>query len=534
VAKLRHVAMALFGATVLSAPLVVPTLGTAAGAAAQRPRVLLVGSYHGIPGQYRSIQAAVDAAKPGDWILVGPGDYHEHGDAQVPTGTARVKDGGFGGVLITKPDLWIRGMDRNKVVVDGTKPGSPTCSSNPSDQNYGALNAKSQPIGRNGIVVWKANNVSIENLTVCNFLGGAGYAGNAVWWNGGANSGKIGLKGQWGNYLTATSTYFGTESNAATYGIFSSNASGGKWNHLYASNFNDSGMYVGACQQACDITINHAWMEYNALGYSGTNSGGRLLVENSVFDHNEDGFDTNSAISGDGPGPQNGACPNNKISPITHTHSCWVVEHNIFKQNNDINVPRAGSAAAGPTGTGMTVSGGRNDTVVDNVFKNNGAWGILFVPYPDSGNPVLNQTCAGDGGQQVNGLGCMLDPEADALLHNRFSHNGYFGNPSNSDFGQIKFNGVKEPRNCFAGNLMPDGSAPANLEAAQPTCGPPMKKANTGGPLLGQVLCDTGFGTCPPHAHYPKPTKVVMHKLPELPTMPNPCRGVPANAWCPA
>ena len=38
-------------------------------------KVLLVGSYHGIKGKYTSIQAAVNAAKSGDWILVGPGDY---------------------------------------------------------------------------------------------------------------------------------------------------------------------------------------------------------------------------------------------------------------------------------------------------------------------------------------------------------------------------------------------------------------------------------------------------------------------------
>lgn len=37
--------------------------------------VLRVGTYTGIPGQYTSIQAAVTAAKPGDWILVAPGDY---------------------------------------------------------------------------------------------------------------------------------------------------------------------------------------------------------------------------------------------------------------------------------------------------------------------------------------------------------------------------------------------------------------------------------------------------------------------------
>src|ERR1700691_1659792 len=39
--------------------------------------VLLVGTYHGKSGAFKTIQAAVNAAKPGDWILVAPGDYHE-------------------------------------------------------------------------------------------------------------------------------------------------------------------------------------------------------------------------------------------------------------------------------------------------------------------------------------------------------------------------------------------------------------------------------------------------------------------------
>lgn len=55
--------------------------------------------------------------------------------------------------------------------------------------------------------------------------------------------------------------------------------------------------------------------------------------------------------------------------------------------NNNPNVPGAGSAAAGPVGTGMSLSGGRNDTILNNVFTNNGAWGIILVPYPDSGPP---------------------------------------------------------------------------------------------------------------------------------------------------
>ena len=42
------------------------------GSAAAHARVLRVGSFHGSKGTYRTIQAAVDAARPGDWVLVGP------------------------------------------------------------------------------------------------------------------------------------------------------------------------------------------------------------------------------------------------------------------------------------------------------------------------------------------------------------------------------------------------------------------------------------------------------------------------------
>ena len=42
--------------------------------------MLLVGTFQGKAGQYKSIQAAVNAAHAGDWILVAPGDYHETDD----------------------------------------------------------------------------------------------------------------------------------------------------------------------------------------------------------------------------------------------------------------------------------------------------------------------------------------------------------------------------------------------------------------------------------------------------------------------
>jgi len=504
-----------------------------AGGSSTHGRVLLVGTFRGHSGRYATIQAAVDAARSGDWILVAPGDYHETADAS--TSPSDASDGDFGGVLITKPDIHLRGMSRADVIVDGTLGSSATpCSANAADQNFGPVGSDGKAFGRNGILVWKADDVTIENLTVCNFLGGSGSAGNEIWWNGGDGSGMIGLRGYTGRYLTATSSYFGGEDSAAQYGIFSSNSQGPSlWTQLYASNFNDSGMYVGACLQACDVTISHAWMEYNALGYSGTNSGGAVVIEDSQFDNNQDGVDTNTQLNGDPPAPQDGACPHDGVSVITHDHSCWVFIHNNVHDNNNPDVPRAGNAAAGPTGTGMTLSGGRNDTVMDNRFYNNGAWGILFVPYPDSNPPSLNQTCGGTGGVEDPGLGCVYDPEDDALLHNTFSHDGYFGNQGNADFGQITITG-HQPQNCFVGNSDPDGSAPTDLERVQPTCGVLTSAPDTGGALLGQVLCDTGFGGCPPGAHYPQPVSVVMHNLPtDLPSMPNPCKGVPANFWCP-
>jgi hypothetical protein len=181
----------------------------------------------------------------------------------------------------------------------------------------------------------------------------------------------------------------------------------------------------------------------------------------------------------------------------------------------------------------MTISGARNVTVMDNKFVDNGAWGTLFVPYPDGGTPSLHQSCPGTGGVEVKGLGCVYDPEGDALLDNTYVNDGYFGNPSNSDFGQIVYD-AGQPQNCFRGNIAPQGSAPPNLEQIQPTCGAITKTNNTGGALLGQVLCDTGFGGCPAGAHYPKPSTIIMKPLPSnLPTMPNPCLGVPANPWCP-
>jgi hypothetical protein len=510
----------------------------------------LVGTFDGIPGQFQTIQDAVNAAQPGDFILVAPGDYHEQADHISPPSASDVSLGFYGGVEVRTDNIHLRGMNRSSVVVDGTKPGAPQCSANPADQDLGPTNSGGVPLGRNGINV-VANGVTVDNLTACNFQlsvdtqgNQAGNGGNEIWWNGGSDTGKIGLRGYGGSYLTATDSFDGDVTGGSafgSYGIFSSAAQGpGVWNQTYMNNFTDSGMYIGACQQVCDAWINNATMENSALGYSGTNSGGSIVIEHSQFDNNMDGFDTNTQSVGDPPPPQNGACPSGGTSGITGTRSCWVFLNNFSHDNNNVQAPGAGLSGE-PPGTGMTVSGATNDTVMNNTFANNKAWGTLFVPFPD--DPGAPGVCTGSGGHlDVLPGFCIYDPQSDALLNNTYSGNGGYGNPTNGDFGQITLT-TGGGQNCYGGNIAPAGFTPPDLEQTQPpsSCGVPTTGPNTGGPLFQQVLCATGFASqLPPPlndctgAVYPTPTtpSIITTVPGNLPTMPNPCQGVPANAWC--
>ena len=73
---------------------------------------------------FTTVQAAVNAAKPGDFIMIDRGTYN-------------------GSVLVSKANLHIRGLDRNAVVLDGQHRKN-----------------------TNGIEVLTADNVWVENLTV--------------------------------------------------------------------------------------------------------------------------------------------------------------------------------------------------------------------------------------------------------------------------------------------------------------------------------------------------------------------------------
>jgi Right handed beta helix region len=534
------------GACVVAAVLALPVTASA--------RVLLVGSYHGIAGGYGSIQSAVDAAAPGDWILIGPGDYKESGN-RVPVGAAG-DDLSGAAVLVTTADLHIRGMNRNTVMVDGTKTGTPECSSAAADQDSGAMGPDGSPLGRNGLVVYKASGTVVENLSACNFLTGE-HGGNAIWWDGGDSTGTQQLGDFWGSYLSATSTFDGgPDGLLGSYGVYASNVYGpGRLTKVYASNMADSGLYVGACPD-CNVTLDDTHAENNDVGYSGTNSGGHLVIENSEFDDNQSGVVTNSANDDDAPSPQDGACPNGETGP-TGSHSCWLFEHNYVHDNNNANVPNIGLATLAPVGTGVVIAGGRNDTVLHNVITDNGAWGVLTIPFPDIENPPDVANCGGGIQIPLDGLlgaqsFCYFDDFGNEIADNAVNGNGSFGNLTNGDLAEAS--NPEDPGNCWFGNQRPVGqgqasTSPPLLQLTHGVCGIPNLGAAFVSPLGLNVICDSQFlatlipgfscpvvgsllGLTPSLFDYPRAADIVMPGMPAQPTMRNPCSGAPANPWC--
>ncbi len=445
------VALTLAGAPALAGSQAVAAVAPAQGALAGS-NVLLVcnGSTTPCPGGvsvYSTVQSAVNAASPGDWILIWPGVYHEK-STEWPTA----------GVWIQTPDLHIRGLDRNSVIIDGSNgTASQPCPSDPSlqDTNGGA--------GRDGIVVYKVSGVTIQNLTVCDYLSGTGGHGNEIWWNGGDTTGMIGMGAYRGSYLTATSMYGPSDvhsPNLAQYGIFVSNASGpGVIEKSYASNMADASYYVGACQQQCNTTLIHDY---------GTNSDARLLGHQRRRQAGHHGLGVRPRPHRDraelAEQRRRPAAAERRV-PGHHHQSCMIIEHNVIKNNNNANAPTSG--IAGAVGAGVEVSGGAYDTVRDNLIIHNGSWGVVTHDYPDTETPPQGSHC--QGGVQVSPKTVRLSPaHGNRCTATSSRTTGTFGNVTNGDLATVGLlPNSATPRNCFYSNRDAAGrvtSEPKNIQ----------------------------------------------------------------------
>jgi len=193
-----------------------------------------------VPREYPTIQAAVDAANPGDLIRIAPGVYHQQ--VVVPP---------------DKKDLVLRGTDRNRVILDG---------------GNGARD--------DGIAI-HANGIAVENLTVRR------YGSDGIVFTPAPGT-KPPLKGWRTSYVTAT--------NNAVHGIDAIGARGGTVDHVWASGNGGAGIQVGRCGP-CDLLVTDSVAERDMVGFEGVNAAGNIVVVRSLFRDNRVGVALVSAGS---------------------------------------------------------------------------------------------------------------------------------------------------------------------------------------------------------------------------------------------
>ena len=258
-----------------------------------------------------------------------------------------------------KPGITIRGVDRNTVVFDGRN------------------------VARNAIEV-EADGVALENLTAHS------YIENGFYWEG--------VEGFAGRYLTVW--------NVGLYAIYAIESRGGVIEDSYASGAADAAFYIGECHP-CDTTVRRVTATLSAVGYSGTNAGGNLVIEDSTFHQNGVGILPNSFDVGLEPPPQREA----------------VFRRNVVTDSGQARVPR-NTPLGGYTGIGIGIAGGSSNVIEANEVTNSDRYGIAVMTTLDVG-------------------GVTWVPEGNRVTNNRVSASG------TSDLALAAGAG---PGNCFEGN----------------------------------------------------------------------------------
>ena len=333
--------------------------------------------------------------------------------------------------------------------------------------------------------------------------------------------------------LTTTSSYHPADihdRHLAEFGVFASDSVGpGVIANTYASNMANAAFYVGACQQSCDTVLTHDRGTNSALGYLGTNSGGRISVTSSVFDRNRTGIALLSLNTDDLPPPQDGRCPDSA------TKSCTLFEHNVVRDNNNVNAPAFGINPA--IGVGIEISGGRFDTITANTITGNESWGILVNDSVDALSTHPQSHCQGGIPNLPSPGACLFTAIGNRIFANSFDGNGTLRNPTNGDIGTFSVAAVPPvPRNCFYSNRAQHGrlvSSPSDIESSTSEglpCDKPGIVGNT--ELIRELRCADGGRCAIPGARYPKPVSIDYVGLPSLSGMPDPCASVPKNPYC--
>jgi parallel beta-helix repeat protein len=304
----RRVAAAVFGVLVAS---VVGTTDSAAHVSVVSPGA--------------SIQAAVDAARPGDTVRVLPGTYAESGrkcpGAPKLTCAVVVKKDGIRLVAASsgKHHVTLVRRDNQDRGISIARTGAAKCLHDKKERVQGSL---------------------VQGFTV------KGFKSDGV-------------------VLFCVDRWRVTRVRAvddSVYGVFPSHVGSGRLDHSFASGANDTGLYIG---QSHDVQVDHNVARRNLSGFE---------IENSTavrIHHNQATGNTAGILSFTLPGLDVKVNRKNRI------------DHNNVHANNRRNAcPEPGDIVCNvPHGTGILLVGADGNLVSLNSVKGNGTVGIGVASY---------------------------------------------------------------------------------------------------------------------------------------------------------
>lgn len=266
------------------------------------------------PGQ--SIQAAVDAAKPGDTILVEPGTYHEKGRT-CPFRTAEKC-----AVSITKSGITLVGDSGSSAVV----------LNNPSGLSIGIGIGKYYTCNKS----YRITNSVVVGFTVTGFKDSGILATCVTHWE----------------------MAYDLALNNKIYDFYPVWASEGRLHNSVATGATDTGFYVGISQR---VRVDHNVAYNNVSGYEFENTIDSLMDHNTAY--NNTGGILEFIIPGD---PKERSYGNS-------------IRDNVVTANNNANKCTGGVVCTVPPGTGILDIGGHDNETVNNMVTNNKQWGLALT-----------------------------------------------------------------------------------------------------------------------------------------------------------
>jgi hypothetical protein len=221
-------------------------------------------------------------------------------------------------------------------------------------------------------------------------------------------------------------------------GFYWTNVTGFRGSYLTAYANGDYGVY--AYCHPCHAIITNVISEDNALGYSGTNAGGDLVIRDSIWRNN-----------------MSGIAPNTLDSEPNPPEYDTTITNNLVENNNNFDAPA--DVLEYPTiGNGIVIGGGNNNHITNNRINGHIYYGILIIPNIDQH---------------------FWEPGGNVVENNIIT---------NSGVADMALSALSAGNNCFSGNSV-GRTSPPFLQFTH-ACGSIFARAGGGDPSVTEVIFD--------------------------------------------